>query len=383
MIDDARGLDIARARKARRWTQQQLADAAAISLSLLTKIEQGKRPATPEALEAISRALGLPPTASTSRVHEAIPAIRAAVAACDLPEDGPTRSLAALRSEVERATALRLGTRYSELAVLLPSLMAELSRAVALGRGAPRMAASALFAMACRSADAVAFKHGYLDLAAHLVDVVRSASVESGDATLAAMAAYLRAETFLANRQLDAGARMLDQAMTEARPGHSTEAMATYGTLHMRAAVLAARAGRPDTARDHLTEAARVARRVPEGVYHGTAFGPANVRVHEVAMAVELGDVATALKLSDRWTVPVVLPAERRSHHHIDLARAFVWAGRREQALRSLVAARRIAPQHTRESPLVRRTVAELIDQHRTPPEALLAFASWAGATSA
>jgi hypothetical protein len=64
--------------------------------------------------------------------------------------------------------------------------------------------------------------------------------------------------------------------------------LAMRGALTMRAAVLAARAGMPGEAADRIAEAQATARHVPEGVYHGTAFGPGSVRVHELALAVGL-----------------------------------------------------------------------------------------------
>jgi hypothetical protein len=53
------------------------------------------------------------------------------------------------------------------------------------------------------------------------------------------------------------------------------------------------------------------------------------------------------------------------------LARAQLWAGRRDDALASLHAARRIAPQHTRHSPRVHETAATLLRLQRHPTRCL------------
>ena len=53
------GERIAATRRLRRMTQAQLAETAAISVSLLRKIEQGSRPVTPGVWPSIARALGL------------------------------------------------------------------------------------------------------------------------------------------------------------------------------------------------------------------------------------------------------------------------------------------------------------------------------------
>src|SRR5690606_40009121 len=59
-MDDAGiGARTARARKLARLTQPQLAHKAHVSLSLLSKVEQGSRPASPAFVAAVARAVGV------------------------------------------------------------------------------------------------------------------------------------------------------------------------------------------------------------------------------------------------------------------------------------------------------------------------------------
>jgi hypothetical protein len=148
----------------------------------------------------------------------------------------------------------------------------------------------------------------------------------------------------------------------------------------MRAAVLAALAGKQVTADEHLSEASDAAARVREGIYHGTAFGPASVRIHKLSLAVDLGDIATALSTAEGWAPPQSVPAERRSHFFVDLARGQVLAGRPDLALASLDTARRIAPQHIRHSPEARATVARMLAEVPRPTGEMVNFARWTGA---
>ena len=90
----------------------------------------------------------------------------------------------------------------------------------------------------------------------------------------------------------------------------------------------------------------------PEG-RGGTAVGPGPVRVHEVTLALELGDPHHALATAVGWIPPTNLPAERRSHFYIDLARAQAQTGRHELALDALDTAWKTAPEHTRLHPQV------------------------------
>lgn len=386
---DAFGNHVAVARRAHGMTQLQLADAAAISVSLLRKIEQGIRIATPSVRASIMRALDLDDVTSANldrnvsgRIHDAIPAIRRAIDCFDLPEDGPIRPLTELQADVADATTWRLESRYAQLAELIPGLLTELTRAVHSLAGHDRETAFGLLAMAHRAADAIADKHGYIDLSARAIELIRWSAANSGDPLLGGMAGYVRAELFFAGPHAQAGLRALDTATRSVDPGPTRAAMAVYGSLQMRGGVLAARAGLRDEARARLAEARDATRRIPDGVYYGTAFGPSSIRVHEVAAAAELGDAAGVLAYADGWQPPSALPAERRSHFFIEIARAQLWASRRTSALSSLQRAREIAPQHTRCNPVVRDTVSALLRLHRKPSDALLRFATWVGTCS-
>jgi hypothetical protein len=82
-----------------------------------------------------------------------------------------------------------------------------------------------------------------------------------------------------------------------------------------------------------------------------------------------------AFATPDRFVGIVPLPAERSSHHYIDLARAQFVAGKREHALGSLLTADKLAPQHTRNHPMARETVTGLIRVHSRTPGPLRSLA--------
>jgi transcriptional regulator with XRE-family HTH domain len=377
---------IALARKASRMTQQQLAEAALISVSLLRKIEQGTRAATPAVLESIARSLHVDTSQlsgdrhpDTDRVQQAILPIRCALDCYDLPEEGPARPLDDLRAATELATARRLASQYIRLADTLPGLLTELHLAAHTHDGHRREIAFALLVMAYRAADAIADKYGFTDLSARAIELMRQAAAQSAEPLLCAVAEYVRAELFFGESHAAAGLRALNEAANRVDPGSSREALAVHGSLHMRAAVLAASLGKTRQANSHLDEARDAARRVPEGVYYGTAFGLSSVRIHDVAAAAERGDTAGVLARAHGWRPSPAVPAERRSHYFIELARAQLWAGESSGALSSLYEARRIAPQHTQCNPHVRKTLLTLVRLRRSAPDQLLSFATWAG----
>lgn len=388
--DPRRGVGprIAAARAARHMTQQHLAQAAAVSLSMVRKIEQGTREASDQVLVSISDVLGVPPERLTdeapgrtdSRVHAAIPALRTAVATYDLPDDGPIPSLSELQLRVQESTQDRLSSHYTRLAKNLPELLRESARALHASGGRERQQTAEILTMAYRAADAVASKYGYDDLSDRIIELMRWSSTHSDNALLHASVAYVRTETYFANNDLASGLRRLELAIDAAPAPTTPDAAAARGSLHMRASVVAGALTDAETASMHIAEAHTLAEMVPDGVYLGTAFGPSSVHIHDVSTVVELGQGERALHIAQQWAPSLDLPAERRSHYYIDLAQAQLWQGLRSDSFESLQVARRIAPQHTRENPRVRETVAALLRQYLSPPDVLVSYADWARA---
>jgi transcriptional regulator with XRE-family HTH domain len=383
------GRRIATTRRARRMTQAELARTAYVSLATVKAIERGVRRPSADALDSIADALGVDPGRlvtgaghTSGRIHAAIPAISAAIAAYDLPGDRPPRPLADLATDVQTLVGWRLAAQYTRIAALAPQLLTESLAALHHARGANRPRAAGLLAATARAADAVAFKAGYTDLSARLIELMRWAAPQSEDPLVESTAAYVRTEVFFAARAHAQGLRALELAVDAGPPLSGRDAAAARGALHMRAAVIAGRAGNADAAMLHLDEARALGDLTPEGTYGGTAFGPDSVRAHEVSVAVSLGGdhVRRALKVAEEWTPPDHLPAERQSGFWIELSRAQLWAGRTEDAFESLKVARHIAPQHTREHPWARDTAATLRRLRRADAESLTSFAEWIGA---
>jgi len=287
-------------------------------------------------------------------------ALRRALDSHDLPPDGPVRALALLERDVKRVVELRLQSRYRHLAVLLPPLLGELHRALQCHIGQRRAVVAGLLTQTYRAADALAAKLGHHDLSARIIPLMEQAAHASGDELGIAAAAYVRAEVFFANGDLDTGQVMLQRAADRLIPESSPGAAAAFGALHMRAAVLAARAGKLNPARDHLTEARAHSVGLTDGVYHGTVFGVASVRIHEIALCVDGAEPGQALKLASRWRPPPDLPAERRSHFHIDVARAHMQLSAFEDCLDALFTARTIAPENVHDHRQVHHLLRDL-----------------------
>ncbi|MER6015332.1 helix-turn-helix domain-containing protein [Streptomyces bluensis] len=159
------GQRIAATRRARRMTQDDLARSSFVSLSMLRKIEQGTRFPSDDTLDALAAALHVDPSRLLTghqrvdnRVHDALPAVSAAIAAHDDPDDGPVRALARLQEAVEEAVTWRLGSQYVQISRNIPGLLAELSRALHSAPPAEQPRVVSPLVRAYRCADAVAYK---------------------------------------------------------------------------------------------------------------------------------------------------------------------------------------------------------------------------------
>lgn len=386
---------VAKLRKLQGLKQHQLAAAAHISESLLRKVESGHAPASAAFTAACARALGFDVAVLTGQPYEdlttdpgtdraAIPELRRALDSSDAPElEGPVWSAATLRARLDEGEALRRRSRYSDLAQRLPLLLHHLYAHVAeASEGSAAEAANALLDDGYSLTQAVAYRFGYIDLAALVVDRHTAAARRSGDPLRVAVSAFRRSHLQLHRGDYDLGMLAVDRAQELAREQHTPEGLAVVAQLHLRQAVFAARAGRADDADAHIAESREIVNRgVPTAPYFDVRANRSNVDIHSVAVPVELVDGTTAVARAESVHLDDQEESSRVGHHYIDLARAWTLHGDRDRALRSLQTARRVSPQQTRYHPSVRETLHTIAAADRRSTDSLAGFARWAGVT--
>ncbi|BCJ58186.1 hypothetical protein Jiend_16080 [Micromonospora endophytica] len=360
-----------------RWPSEQRRAALRRALGATTDADLGlysprRTPPGGPVPDAVSRLVPAP-----TRVD--FTGLRACLDAFDVPPDGPVRPADDLRAAVNQVVRLRLTSNYHQLAAVVPALLDELHRARLTCTGARHESVAALLTQAYRAADALADKFGHHDLSARIITMMTSTAQDTSDPAIMATAQYVRGELFFHNGRPDLGRALLERASADISSCTSQTGRAAYGALHMRAAVLAGLAQRPSRAWDHLQEAEVHARAVPEGEYHGTAFGPSSVRIHRMTFALDSGDPDAALRVAEGWAPPTTVLSERRSHFYIDLARAHAKTGSPAQALDALLHARTAAPEHTRIHPHVRQ-VLTLLRSRASTDDRLSEYARWASA---
>jgi transcriptional regulator with XRE-family HTH domain len=393
------GARVAALRKMRGWSGRELALRSQMSYSLLTKVESGAAPASPAFVGAVARALRVDAPRVTGQpydhtetgaaaLQQMVEPLRRTLLAHDLPPetDVALRAVSDLRADVTAMRGLARRARYLQLGQRLPGLLDELNVALAASDDADKPVLYALLAEAYGGISALAHQLGYVDLRALALDRIEWAAGRCGDPLRVARTQLSRGASLLGVAAYDQGLALMDRTRADLGDdvGRMDEAArSVYGSLHLRSAVLAARAGRRQDADAHLAEASDVAAVVREGSNHyGMEFGAANVALHGVSTAIELADgtlaVTRAQELEQAGHLGV-LPASRRGHYMIEMARGWLYHGDRRRALHTLTSARQVSPQQVRYHPMVRETVRAIAHAEPRPSEELRSFSAWLG----
>lgn len=135
-------------------------------------------------------------------------------------------------------------------------------------------------------------------------------------------------------------------------PGAPIAEVALAGAGHLVLAAVAANRWNRGTAEDHLAAAARLAQQVgPDQRFYDTEFGPDEVAVHRVIVAVALEDAGDAVDLARELdTRP--LTAERHARLLLHWARAEILRRKPDRAVALLMRADRLNPEQTAHHPL-------------------------------
>jgi transcriptional regulator with XRE-family HTH domain len=282
----------------------------------------------------------------------------------------PPAAMTRLRARTRQAWELTHAGRYAELADLLRGLIPDLETAVRALPEDQRADAAELLATAYQACSAALAKLGEPEAAWIAADRAMAAAERAGNPMLVAAGAFRLVFVFLAARHYDQAeetARTAADALRQRADGGNPDAMSLQGALTLQRAVIAARANDPDAAYDHLEQARQIAGRLGEGRNdYNTEFGPANVGLYEIAVAVELGDAGRALRAAATVDTSS-LSAERRARMLIDIARAHAQRRQVRAAVAALREAEDITPEQIRSHDQVRQLVSDLLTMQDPP----------------
>jgi len=390
------GVRVAEERKLAGWTQVKLAYEAKVSVSLVRAVEQGRAPASPAFVSACARALGLgvaellqQPNLRRNRteheIHTAIPAIRRELAAYRLHplDEIPLRPLDELARDVAKVSKLRHCVNLLALGAELPGLLAELRTAVCTLTGFERDRAFGLLAEAYAAAGQLVYKLGYIDLYSLTTERYEWAAARSGDELAVLVGDYLRAGELIMAADWNAALPFLEKSRSRIESDIGTNnpvVLSVWGNLHLKSGLAAARAGNRDLTNAHLDEAKQTAQRIgADRDDYRLCFGPTNVNIWSVGLAVEMLDRTEAVKRAEKFTIPPAAQRERVGHHFIDLARGYLLHGDKTKAFITLLQAKNAALTQTRYNPMVHETIRVLARQEARATDSIRGFATWCG----
>ncbi|MBV9193387.1 MAG: helix-turn-helix transcriptional regulator [Solirubrobacterales bacterium] len=269
--------------------------------------------------------------------------------------------LTELRQAVARAKTDYQGCRYAQTAAALPSLLARLEAAASASTGDDLLAVEALAADAYHVVASLQLKLGNEGPAWMAADASMRAAQRSRDPIVMASSARIVTHVLMdagRNRDAERLARGMGEKLSATWSKPAADALAVYGSLLLRGAIAAARAGNAPSADDLLNEADDVGRRLGgDGNLRWTAFGPTNVRLHRINVATTLGNAGDALKRARGVQLNTIPITERRASFLIDVAGAYLQWEKHEQAYQALCVAERLAPQELAGRPAVHELI--------------------------
>jgi len=275
-----------------------------------------------------------------------------------------------LETRVAEAWHLRQRAQYAALGTLLTGLLGDAEASTMSSEGDDQATALRLLVHAYNAASSLLKKLGDFGLALLAADRAVQAARSVGEPLLVAAAAHRLANVLLPAQRLDETRAIALRAADAIEPAKlaTPRSYAMWGGLLLTAAVAAARHGDESQAWELMGEARTASRLL--GLDHAdlySIFGPTNVAVHGVQVAVELHNGRDAVRRAacvdvDRLPNSLV---ERRAQFLVDVATGHALERDDAGAVAALLRAEQIAPEEVRYSQSVQATVGSMLARER------------------
>lgn len=376
----------ARLRTLRRWrgkTLSEVAGLAGVSVSYLSMVERGERMLDRRSyISGIASALKVSETdlvggphlsadKQQSDPHGAIPLLREAFLTNTLsnPAAEQARSLVELARVVTHdIEPARVACDYTAVGQTLPGVLDELYYHTAdpVDEAAYQLALETLIE-ACITATLLAKNLGYMDLAHVAALRAQEAATLLDDPVQQGKATLTRIWSLPRERPWDRKLAIIEQAASELEPhADSPLGISVLGLITLHAALAGAVVQHPPLVSHWLDEADRLASRLPDDVVgNWQSFSHTNVGVWRVAIGVERGESGGSVRnLAEAVDEEKLLSRSRKAQFLADVGRGLAREPRtRQEAIQWLRRAEETGPQHIRNSPVVRETVAYLLNR--------------------
>ncbi|TQN31152.1 DNA-binding XRE family transcriptional regulator [Haloactinospora alba] len=387
-------------RRQHQWSQEDLAEAAARSVTTIKKAESGGHVRT-DVLHDIAAALGvttsdlytntaIAPQLGAEPDHHALARLRA-VASPPIGLDGspivePTDDDATpgdIVADVKRAETYYRADRYDDVADMLPRIIAQAHRAVGehdtdeayRARAKALQMAGRYLTQVRQLADALTALRASIQDAAH-----------AGDRTLAAMAINGQGWALTRQGRMDECEQLCVATADEVEPRMSTatgDELAAWGSLLFRGAAAAVRNNRAERADEMMQMASAAASALGHEHESWATFGPLTVahKQAEFALIKDQPDrtLQQAERLPDRRVVGDVTSINWE-RHRLDVAHALVKTRDAEQATNVMSSMLRRSPEWLRRQSEAYNIVTDILQTRpKRPTKEMVKLASHLG----
>ncbi|GGM35907.1 transcriptional regulator [Longimycelium tulufanense] len=361
-------------RQARGKSLAVVAGLAGISTSYLSRLETGERALDRRSLiVALARALDVAPTEITSvamvppgELDEdgLVNDVRLALLSVAMGEPrGKALQVSALSARVDQIMAAQRDCRYAAVGAALPGLIRDLHTTLNAGRD-ERTVSRLLVLTHIQGTQAWLGDVGAgPDLAWQAVSLAQQAAERAEDPLARAVSAFGTAFGLMSAGGFDLAAATLSAAELGT---NTSEAMQVKGMLALTSSLVAAARGDRAEQVTALEFATDLAERTGEGNALWFGFGPSNVGVWRMSVALEVGEHAQAAEIA-RMINPADLPSPtRRSAYWREYGRALARLPRQQDAaVVALRKAEQISPARVHRHPFMRSVLAELVAKAR------------------
>ncbi|WP_216209293.1 helix-turn-helix domain-containing protein [Amycolatopsis aidingensis] len=375
--------NLARIRKAQDLSQEQLAEAASISVDTVARIEQGTRATSrPATLGKLAAALGVsvesllgyeparhPADLDASQLRHAITTSGGIPGLDEFADTADLVPLPHLAQAAHSAWRAYVDGRHERLLHMLPAVLADARRLVQVATDEEKAGAYRVLSTAYRVGSGMAGRMGLSDLAWSAAERAVNAARHS-DAPEIETAISLRylAWTLVRQGRLEEAERVAVTTAERIQPGmldRDPARAGVFGNLLFNAATAALLGRRVAQATDLLTEAHGAAIRATKDTSNEAAiFGPRVATLQQIDSVARAGDPEQALHLAD--AVPKArgeVPAFWEAGHRLRLATAALDLRQDRRAVFFLAEARDLAPDWVRYQPLGETVMRQLVER--------------------
>ncbi|MBX6768335.1 MAG: helix-turn-helix domain-containing protein, partial [Actinomadura rubrobrunea] len=252
------------------------------------------------------------------------------------PPSRNTVDLTRLTNAVAAAKRKYQDCRYSAVIDSLPRLLADLRTACEAHDRDARLKVEALSAEAHHVTASILLKLDHEGLAWLAADRSMQAARHSQGLTIIGSSARIVTHALMhgghhsaATQTASTFAERIHRDADDKTPAF----LSVYGALLLRGAVAAGQRADRDTAATLLDEAEDAGRQLGGDFNHRwTAFGPTNVQLHRVNIALQLGDAGTAIQEARRINLDRIPLTERKATLLIDTSRALTQWGKHDKS---------------------------------------------------